>query len=181
MNTCSGVLDTGPGREDTLSKGPQGCLLFGRGANNRAARSANQGFPEWPPTAAIPSAAPGDSARGRTPVPLSRVCGNGDARHCQSRRAVPGESLQLLSGQTRNSVFLSGQFARSHARGARKGAARQDQRGGTSAAGHCFPSTLPARRSRRLRGTFRSEEHTSELQSLTNLVCRLLLEKKKRT
>src|SRR5437016_11969061 len=27
----------------------------------------------------------------------------------------------------------------------------------------------------------RSEEHTSELQSLTSLVCRLLLEKKKRT
>src|SRR5258706_9311968 len=30
-----------------------------------------------------------------------------------------------------------------------------------------------------LRGFQRSEEHTSELQSLTNLVCRLLLEKKK--
>src|SRR5258706_3765805 len=29
-------------------------------------------------------------------------------------------------------------------------------------------------------GRFRSEEHTSELQSLTNLVCRLLLEKKKK-
>src|SRR5262249_61242789 len=29
-------------------------------------------------------------------------------------------------------------------------------------------------------GVGRSEEHTSELQSLTNLVCRLLLEKKKR-
>src|SRR5438046_6125655 len=28
-------------------------------------------------------------------------------------------------------------------------------------------------------GEARSEEHTSELQSLTNLVCRLLLEKKK--
>src|SRR5205807_7855705 len=28
-------------------------------------------------------------------------------------------------------------------------------------------------------GTFRSEEHTSELQSPCNLVCRLLLEKKK--
>src|SRR5215213_818429 len=28
-------------------------------------------------------------------------------------------------------------------------------------------------------GGWRSEEHTSELQSLTNLVCRLLLEKKK--
>src|SRR5438093_9107341 len=30
-------------------------------------------------------------------------------------------------------------------------------------------------------GSQRSEEHTSELQSLTNLVCRLLLEKKKKT
>src|SRR5438046_6376355 len=29
-------------------------------------------------------------------------------------------------------------------------------------------------------GLWRSEEHTSELQSLTNLVCRLLLEKKKK-
>src|SRR5258706_9120753 len=29
-------------------------------------------------------------------------------------------------------------------------------------------------------GFSRSEEHTSELQSLTNLVCRLLLEKKKK-
>src|SRR5438093_7528409 len=33
--------------------------------------------------------------------------------------------------------------------------------------------TVPPKR------TSRSEEHTSELQSLTNLVCRLLLEKKK--
>src|SRR5437016_10019967 len=32
----------------------------------------------------------------------------------------------------------------------------------------------------RPRSRRRSEEHTSELQSLTNLVCRLLLEKKKR-
>src|SRR5437016_8135761 len=31
-----------------------------------------------------------------------------------------------------------------------------------------------------LAGVVRSEEHTSELQSLTNLVCRLLLEKKKK-
>src|SRR2546430_3442696 len=31
-----------------------------------------------------------------------------------------------------------------------------------------------------LRHLFRSEEHTSELQSQSNLVCRLLLEKKKR-
>src|SRR5262249_62357863 len=37
----------------------------------------------------------------------------------------------------------------------------------------------PARESASARAV-RSEEHTSELQSLTNLVCRLLLEKKKR-
>src|SRR5262249_59118277 len=38
---------------------------------------------------------------------------------------------------------------------------------------------MPADSNRCRRPFFRSEEHTSELQSLTNLVCRLLLEKKK--
>src|SRR2546430_4608053 len=40
-------------------------------------------------------------------------------------------------------------------------------------------STPPRRSSSRCRCTSRSEEHTSELQSQSNLVCRLLLEKKK--
>src|SRR5262249_58633773 len=54
---------------------------------------------------------------------------------------------------------------------------------------HCRPSNAPALelvRRKRLEELLpdehlaaRSEEHTSELQSLTNLVCRLLLEKKK--
>src|SRR2546426_6922170 len=39
--------------------------------------------------------------------------------------------------------------------------------------------TTPLPRSRFSRGMPRSEEHTSELQSPCNLVCRLLLEKKK--
>src|SRR5438093_3966628 len=39
---------------------------------------------------------------------------------------------------------------------------------------------LPARSRQDERARVRSEEHTSELQSLTNLVCRLLLEKKKK-
>src|SRR2546427_5537280 len=42
---------------------------------------------------------------------------------------------------------------------------------------HCLPPdhlSLPARQRR-------SEEHTSELQSQSNLVCRLLLEKKKKS
>ena len=42
-----------------------------------------------------------------------------------------------------------------------------------------FPSVSPLRSSHRFQ--VRSEEHTSELQSLVNLVCRLLLEKKKYT
>src|SRR3712207_8894990 len=39
----------------------------------------------------------------------------------------------------------------------------------------------PVRGARRSRGRVRSEEHTSELQSRQYLVCRLLLEKKKKS
>src|SRR5258706_11517106 len=42
-------------------------------------------------------------------------------------------------------------------------------------------SRLTFRRGMSAHKVARSEEHTSELQSLTNLVCRLLLEKKKKT
>src|SRR2546425_13274870 len=41
------------------------------------------------------------------------------------------------------------------------------------------PRRVPRRCGARAGGTRRSEEHTSELQSLAYLVCRLLLEKKK--
>src|SRR5262249_60814736 len=45
-----------------------------------------------------------------------------------------------------------------------------------------LPAAVPRRERRRIgsrrTSPARSEEHTSELQSLTNLVCRLLLEKK---
>src|SRR5437667_7273944 len=42
------------------------------------------------------------------------------------------------------------------------------------------PTALPAWRWGRKQGRLRSEEHTSELQSHHDLVCRLLLEKKKK-
>src|SRR5436190_12018250 len=44
----------------------------------------------------------------------------------------------------------------------------------------CDPASLPGidRRTGRSSGASRSEEHTSELQSHSDLVCRLLLEKK---
>src|SRR5438477_5379117 len=51
------------------------------------------------------------------------------------------------------------------------GCARGTPRASEPAARSRFPSTRTARR---------SEEHTSELQSHVNLVCRLLLEKKKK-
>src|SRR5439155_4175945 len=44
----------------------------------------------------------------------------------------------------------------------------------------CTPATAPQHRSSPTAGQ-RSEEHTSELQSRGHLVCRLLLEKKKKT
>src|SRR5205814_8997877 len=44
---------------------------------------------------------------------------------------------------------------------------------------HCLARPAPGRRIGREPTTGRSEEHTSELQSLRHLVCRLLLEKKK--
>src|SRR5262249_61593250 len=56
---------------------------------------------------------------------------------------------------------------RSRVRARRRGSRRRD-----TARSRCAPD--PARTVIALR----SEEHTSELQSLTNLVCRLLLEKK---
>src|SRR5438046_3860820 len=59
--------------------------------------------------------------------------------------------------------------ARPRAAPARCRARRTPARGAARAA---LRARSPARR--------RSEEHTSELQSLTNLVCRLLLEKKKK-
>src|SRR2546425_12092991 len=61
---------------------------------------------------------------------------------------------------------------------------RHEERGantGATTPHHAFPAQRPAISSQRgntsERG--RSEEHTSELQSLAYLVCRLLLEKKK--
>src|SRR5690242_20985403 len=66
----------------------------------------------------------------------------------------------------------------------RRTRARRDGRSCTTICGG-GPSCPKARSStKRLRGPFlrprRSEEHTSELQSHVNLVCRLLLEKKKK-
>src|SRR3712207_6956769 len=86
-------------------------------------------------------------------------------------------------------LFRSGRAARLHVRGLHLPALRGGPRAVEGGAG---PPRVPAprpqgqaparggRRPRR-RGGRRSEEHTSELQSRQYLVCRLLLEKKKKT
>src|SRR2546427_9509327 len=55
--------------------------------------------------------------------------------------------------------------------GSRRGRHLHHARGPCDACGHLRPHLQPQ---------WRSEEHTSELQSQSNLVCRLLLEKKKK-
>src|SRR2546430_4479768 len=49
------------------------------------------------------------------------------------------------------------------------------------AAGKDWPAEEEEAFKQPIREQYRSEEHTSELQSQSNLVCRLLLEKKKKT
>src|SRR2546430_8450459 len=61
-------------------------------------------------------------------------------------------------------------------RRAASGRSRRRTRSGRSSAG----SRPASSRRASARGGPRSEEHTSELQSQSNLVCRLLLEKKKK-
>src|SRR5258706_9290726 len=59
------------------------------------------------------------------------------------------------------------------------GWAHEPDLAGTRCSGSVLGFPSRTRSSVSLPSSFRSEEHTSELQSLTNLVCRLLLEKKK--
>src|SRR5438034_6428836 len=70
-------------------------------------------------------------------------------------------------------------FQRSPARTARASAAHAAARRTIRRLGHGTAAHVPDHHQSRSAG--RSEEHTSELQSHSDLVCRLLLEKKKRT
>src|SRR2546427_5134817 len=75
------------------------------------------------------------------------------------------------------------------ARPATRGPARSEVSGIAKPAAELFVKSVLARgeAAKAVKGklppgvTHRSEEHTSELQSQSNLVCRLLLEKKKKT
>src|SRR5260370_25179553 len=80
----------------------------------------------------------------------------------------------MIRRPPRSTLFPYTTLFRSHGAGARAApfSAARDCRG--------VENDLPDGRSDAIAATLRSEEHTSELQSHLNLVCRLLLEKKKK-
>src|SRR5688572_31838075 len=95
----------------------------------------------------------------------------------------------MLRRPPRSTLFPYTTLFRSSGRwGAARGERARAPMGGVSdgagGGGRCRRLRLPYGRrnphpARRRRRRVRSEEHTSELQSQSNLVCRLLLEKKK--
>src|SRR5215204_4136227 len=119
--------------------------------------------------------------RGRTPgslrsTPRARPSSR-PTPDSRSSRAVRtrGRGLRKATSQRRTTSenLIVGRCA---------GAARENQRAGSSSSARII--AYPSNTSLRARVTTvrpRSEEHTSELQSHSDLVCRLLLEKKKKT
>src|SRR2546427_8415712 len=107
-------------------------------------------------------AEPGLSARG------TRSRGLQEPRHLvgrpQAHRRRPGHAALQQPGQHRTRSYLD------------------ETRAGAGKFGGALHAGDPAHGRRELVGeqAARSEEHTSELQSQSNLVCRLLLEKKKK-
>src|SRR5688572_32742695 len=87
----------------------------------------------------------------------------------------------MIRRPPRSTLFPYTTLFRSHARLGRGWLRRRVRRPGhrnASCAG--VRGTGESGRRAELRSDVRSEEHTSELQSQSNLVCRLLLEKKKK-
>src|SRR2546427_8874882 len=83
----------------------------------------------------------------------------------------------MIRRPPRSTLFPYTTLFRSQRRVPHDGAAARWSSGGARDAARARRRPHPARRGR----LYRSEEHTSELQSQSNLVCRLLLEKKKKT
>src|SRR5436309_8406988 len=99
----------------------------------------------------------------------------------RSNSKVPADRLlSTLPQPPRCTLFPYTTLFRSPSTGPGRGCAlprRRPARRASSRRGWCPPAP---RRCPACRPSTRSEEHTSELQSRENLVCRLLLEKKKK-
>src|SRR2546428_7488502 len=86
----------------------------------------------------------------------------------------------MIRRPPRSTLFPYTTLFRSAAAGGRRRRRRRRRRGGQHGA-QALPALGGPRAARRRGRGRRSEEHTSELQSRSDLVCRLLLEKKKTT
>src|SRR5258708_18275018 len=93
----------------------------------------------------------------------------------------------MIRRPPRSTLFPYTTLFRSTLRACRAQAARGSTRAFPAGAGlgggnrlRAFRTSPPRRKVERSRQVVRSEEHTSELQSPDHLVCRLLLEKKKK-
>src|SRR5690606_39673585 len=101
---------------------------------------------------------------------------SGDQRHLRSfptRRSSDLHAVRCLDD------LLGQQATLVEADVARRRADQARYRVRLHVLGHVEAHQLDPELQRKLAGDLRSEEHTSELQSRENLVCRLLLEKKK--
>src|SRR5262245_64691465 len=95
--------------------------------------------------------------------------GNNGPRPSRYRRAAAAVALAMATG-TKLRGF--------HSNSSSSTASRTEASGAANVAD--MPAAAPATSSVFRSALVRSEEHTSELQSLRHLVCRLLLEKKKK-
>src|SRR5438093_2056485 len=111
-------------------------------------------------------------------------CARTSARICWTRVAIVAAkagSTQYVIPSTVASGVLGGLHSAATSVPAQRNSAASVSAGRSTLIG--LPPLRPRGDERRAVGgkpMSRSEEHTSELQSLTNLVCRLLLEKKKK-
>src|SRR2546427_9305382 len=93
-----------------------------------------------------------------------------------ARRRSPFSRSDVVSPRCRERTASRLRLGRSHPCGMRTSACPR----GSSGTEQLYNGDCPPRNVCCSRAGARSEEHTSELQSQSNLVCRLLLEKKKK-
>src|SRR5262249_59983525 len=104
-----------------------------------------------------------------------RIASVQSARHCAGRPvALAGAMATHASIATTSTRRTSGRDIATNDTPLRLRASTTEGTSPARTSGRPEGGTVVARKEKR------SEEHTSELQSLTNVVCRLLLEKKKR-
>src|SRR5688572_5486440 len=109
--------------------------------------------------------------------PLGRTIRKSQTRRPQQRRHVEVTAWSPVFVQEAKAAL---NVQRGELRNPVGGVVRLSARGQRTRGGEVEPGIAPVETVRRGALVLRSEEHTSELQSQSNLVCRLLLERKKR-